>query len=388
MRSWSCRLSTLRRLAATCLLPLSTFVAEGVEATAAPEAHLPEPVANREVVVGLDAVFRLAAEQNTTIAQARVRVAEAEATALVAEHSCVPNLLRSEANRKSAADAKVWQQRAELARTTQEVLQEAGSTYYDWLAARRGESVSRGLLAKEEKLLGRARALAKDEQAANVLVETIETTLAGRRQSIRKFQYQATAAAAKLAYLLNLSGTSLVPADADLTVVELFALDQPVDVLVAQVRNSGPGISELANLEAAVEKAISDARCLQTGCNLTGKPSLCGRLDAANARLEQVHLARLDLAGKWEALVREACAAMEDGREEIGIARDQVNHASEAYRLANLRLDDMVSAATLGEVLQSIRSLEAGHFGWLQAVNSYNKAQVRLHVVLTSSATH
>jgi outer membrane protein TolC len=335
------------------------------------------------MVVSLELVLQLAQEQNASIGQARARVAEAEAAAAVADSSCVPNILRNEANRRTTTEAKVWQQRAELARTTHEVLQEAGSTYYDWLTARRGEAVARGLLAKEEKLLGRARALAKDEQAANVLVENIETVLAGRRQSIRKLHYQATAAAVKLAYLLNLGAVTLVPADADLVVIDLAPADQPVEALVEQVRSSGPGIVELTNLEAVIEKGIADARCMQKACDLTGRTAFCGRLDVARNRLDQVRLARIDLAGKLEAGVREAYAAIHDGLEEISMTRDQVRHAMEGNRLANVRLDDMVSSATISDVLQSIRGLESAHYGYLQAVSGHDKAQVRLHVVLT-----
>jgi outer membrane protein TolC len=374
MRFWSCRLSGL-------VLPLAVLLAQ--TACAEPVAAPAAPAVAKELVVGLEIVFRIAYEQNATIGQARARVAEAEAAALVAESSCVPNVLRNEANRRVTTEAKVWQQRAELARTTHEVLQEAGSTYYDWLAARRGEAIARGLLAKEEKLLGRAKALAKDEQAANVLVENIETALAGRRQSIHKFHYQASAAAAKLAYLLNLSGMTLIAADTDLAVVELAASDQSVDALVQQARSTGPGIAELTSLEEVIEKGIADARCMQKACDLTGKPAFCGRLDIAHSRLEQVRQARADLAGKYEALVRDAHASIESGHEEIKATRDQVRHATEANRLANVRLDDMVSSTTIAEVLQSIRSLESAHYGYLQAVNSHDKAHVRLHVTLT-----
>jgi outer membrane protein TolC len=352
----------------------------------APEPNAPAPATVRDLVVGLDTVFRLVQEQNATIAQKRAAVAEAEASANVAASSCVPNFLRSEANRPAAAEAKLLQQRAELARTTHEVLQEAGTAYYDWLTARRGAAVARGLLAKEEKLLTRARAYAKEEQPAKVLVANIEAIVAGRKQSQQKFHQQALAAAVRLAYLLNISEKVLVPADSDLNVVDLVPLDTPVEVLVQQVRAMGPGMPELLSLETVVEKAIAESHCLERGCNLTGKTAFCGRLQAAHAKLDQVRLARIDLAGKLEAGVREAYAAIQVGQHELASSRQQVGHAVEANRLANVWLEDSVSVQTLAEVLQSIRGLESAHYGYLQAVSAYDKAQLRLHVVLILSA--
>jgi hypothetical protein len=386
MHSWSCRLSGLRRLGwGVAVLPVAALMAQ---AAPLPPAHLPEtdphPAAQaREMTVGLDSVFRLAWEQNASIKLARAKVAEAEAAAAVAAASCVPNVLRSEANRRTTADAKVWQQRAELARTASEVLQEAGSTYSDWLAARRSEVIARGLLAKEGKLLHRARALAKDEPAANMMIENIETSMAGHRQAIHKYRYQASAVAARLVYLLNLSGVALEPADADLEVIELAAADQPVETLVEQVRNTGPGINELIRLEAVIQTGIDESRCLQKACDHTGRVTFCGRLEVAHQKLEQVRLARLDQAGKLEAAVREAHASIHSGRDEIATAIEQVRHARESNRLGNLRMDDMFSATTLGDVLQSIHAEESAYFGHLQAVNSHNKAQVRLYVLLT-----
>ena len=59
-----------------------------------------------------------------------------------------------------------------------------------------------------------------------------------------------------------------------------------------------------------------------------------------------------------------------------------MRHAAESYRLGNLHLEDMLTSATLNDVLQSIRGLEASHFAYLQAVAAYDKAEVRLVVLL------
>jgi hypothetical protein len=98
--------------------------------------------------------------------------------------------------------------------------------------------------------------------------------------------------------------------------------------------------------------------------------------------VEEVRLGRDDQAGKLRMGVLEARSAILSGRQQIALASDQVRHAAEAYRLANVRLDDQLSATTLGDVEQNIRGLEAAHFASLQAVAAYDKAEVRLLLLL------
>jgi outer membrane protein TolC len=353
------------------------------------EPDLPPPAAVplKQVAVNLETVFRLTDEKNAQLARARAKVAEAEATAAVAEHSCVPDALRHEDHRRAATETRLWQARAEAAQTRAELLTQAGSTYFDWLAARRGELLTRDLIAREEKLLGRARALARDEKGANVLVESIQTTLRGHRQSALKLGQQAQSAAAKVAYLMGMPDAPLVPLDPDLIPVDLVP-SQPLAALIQQAQSNGPGVAELQALEATIEQAIADARCLQAACRLTGRCTLCGRLQAAQAKLDQVRFARMDLAGKLEAGVRDANAEIVEGRAEMTETQEAVRHAQEAYTHADRRLADTVSSQTLGDAMGSIRGLEAAHLGNVQTVNAYDKAQVRLLVLLGLAGCH
>jgi outer membrane protein TolC len=347
-----------------------------------PQLPPPTAVLPAEIPPPLEAVMRMADAKNAQIARARVTVEESETAEAVAEHSHLPDCLRQEPFRRRSAEAHVWEHKVELAKVRSEVLQDAGTTYIDWLTARRSEAIMLELEDYEQKLLKRARALARDEKSAQSLVETLEMTLAGRKQGLARLRQQAEAAAAKLADLLNSGDHLPVAGDAALVPVDLTDAGLPAEALVQQSLTNGPGVREMAGLQAAIEKVVAEARFLQCGCNRTGCIGFCGRLKVAQDKVEEVRLGREDQAGKLRLGVIEARSAILSGREQIVLGTDQVRHAAEAYRLSNVRLDDMLSAATLGDVQGSIRGLEAAHFAYLQAVAAYDKAEVRLLILL------
>ncbi len=401
LRRLACRLGAASLTAAVlgCTLPMSALLEQGPPGPCTPAlalrpaaapipptpitqiAHFedPELPAPEPIVVdappSFDAVLMLADQKNAQIARARVSVAEAETAQAVAESSCLPDRLRQEAFRRSYAEAHTWQQRLELSKVRSEVLQDAGSTYVDWLAAVRGEAITLELQNYEQKLLKRAQALAKDEKSAQSLVESLDSMIAGRQQAAARLHQQADAAAEKLAYLLNSSHGVPVPVSAVLGPVDLADATQPAEALVGQSLTNGPGVQELLGLQAAVDRAVDRTRPLQIACNLTGSCKYCGRVKYVELKAEEVRVAREDQAGKLRLGVLEARSA-------ILRCSDQVRHAAEAYRLSNIRLDDMLTMATLGDVMQSIRLLKAAHFGYLQAVAAYDKAEVRLLVLL------
>jgi outer membrane protein TolC len=392
-------------LAVGCMRPMSALLEQGPPPMLSPAAAKPPTVISSPATAvvrtahttaadpsaatplaasaafSINEVLRLADERNARIAQARSAVDARAAAEMVAEHSHIPNLLRTEPYHRETAEAKLWQQRAELARVRSEVLQEAGNTFVDWLTALRGEALTRELEKKDQELLTKAQKLAKDEKAANVLVESIQTMLTGRRLAIARLHQQAEGAAAKLAYLINQGGS--IPLSAEiLEPVDLVDVSATPEVLVRQAQDTGPGVAELRGLEAAIQKALAEAKGADLVCKVTHCCSICARLQEAEARLREAQQAEDDLAGKLEAAVREARAAILSGREQITLGSEQIRHASESYRLARLRLDDQISNQTLTDVVQSIRGLEAGHLGHVQAVNAYNKAEVRLLVLL------
>jgi outer membrane protein TolC len=396
----------LTAVALGCTLPMSALLEQGPPGPATPALALrpapaaipapaitavaffqgPELPAPAAVVadppLSFDGVLRMADEKNAQIARARVSVKEAETAQAVAESSCLPDRLRQEPFRRNYAEAHTWQQRVELSKVRAEVLQDAGSAYVDWLTAVRGEAITAELQDYEQKLLKRTRALAKDEKSAESLVQTLESTVAGRQHAAARLRQQAEAAAEKLAYLLNSDHGVPVPGGAVLALVDLADATQPAEALVQQSQVNGPGVQELQGLQAAVEKTLDKTRPLQIACNLTGSCKYCGRVKYVELKVDEVRVAREDQAGKLRLGVLEARSAILSGRDQIGRASDQIRHAAEAYRLGNIRLDDMLTAGTLGDVIQSIRLLDAAHFGYLQAVAAYDKAEVRLLILL------
>src|SRR5262249_45082537 len=106
----------------------------------------------------------------------------------------------------------------------------------------------------------------------------------------------------------------------------------------------------------------------------------------AYGKMQQAQLSYQDLRGKLTAGVQEAREAIVSGAEQIRFGAEQIRHASENYRLSDLRYEEKAMGATPGEVLQSIRGLEAAHFGYLAAIAAYNKAQIRLLLLLGPSA--
>src|SRR5262249_9148945 len=106
----------------------------------------------------------------------------------------------------------------------------------------------------------------------------------------------------------------------------------------------------------------------------------------ARSRMAQTMYALQDLQGKLALGVQEGKDAVLHGREQIGLAKDQVQHASESYRLNNQRLEKVAGTNPL-DVLLSLRSLEQAHFNRLTSIAAHNKAQVRL-VMLLGTPTH
>jgi outer membrane protein TolC len=283
-----------------------------------------------------------------------------------------------------AAEAKTWQRRAELARTTNETLLDAGSTYLDLLTARRGEAIGRELQKYQENLLRRGEDIAKSDRSASVLVESLRSEMAGRRASVEKFHQQADAAATKLAYLLDLPPDSpVVPQDVTLAPVDLVDTSAPVAALVERAQSEGPGVRELSGLMATIEQGIASVRpCLAR------IPRVAQQLQKAEFKLEETRLALDDLRGKLAAGVLEAYGAIQSGRTQVADGTEHIRHAAETYRLSDLRLTQNAPGASTNDVSQSIRGLEFAHFAYVTAVAAYDKAQLRLLLLLGHGDRH
>lgn len=325
--------------------------------------------------------------------------------------------IRDYAYQKVNAQRKVWQQKGELRKITTETLMEAANTYIDMLTARSGEAIARDMDKKLKALLERARLLAEQDMAARIEVSRIEAEFAGQQQTILKVREQAAAASAKLAYLLGIDPcTEMIPVDRQVMPIELVDASPATCELVSQVLASGPGVQELEGLLALIHESMERAQgCsrwlpvvgvrmaeggfgagagdqltwdnrwdlgLQARWNLTEFITRRDRQRAAQAKMQQAHLAYDDLRGKLTAGVQEARGAILSGHQQIAFAQDSITAAQRAHELSDERLKKYVAGATYSEVLLSIRSLALAQFNYLTAVNAYDKAQIRLMVLL------
>ena len=313
------------------------------------------------------------------------------------------------------AERKRWQQQGEVSRVTNEQLLEAANTYIDLITARRGEAVARELEKYQRDALKRANALAPE--GGKVLVESVEAELRAVLQAETKLRQQGDAASAKLAYLLGMDPLCpLVPVDETLSPIDLVDATAPTAVLVGQALADGPGVRELQGMLAVIDCGMAELSgpkmllptvgvCLGEGSFGAGPDSSIAwsnRFDVGvqarwnvtelfkardekrivESKRRQVQLTYDDLRGKLTLGVREAREAILSGREQIGQASEQIQRASEAYRLSDLRLKQNAPGSSVSEVVQSLRGLEEAHFNYVNTVSAYNKAQIRLLLLL------
>jgi outer membrane protein TolC len=248
-------------------------------------------------------------------------------------------------------------------------------------------------------------------------VEGLKAEMRIHHQAMLKVEQQAEAAAAKLAYLLGLDEcVELVPLDGKLVPFDLVNAEQPTCQLVDLALTQGPGIAELERLLAVIQNGIERLRGpaalmpvlelrvaeggfgagpgaaltwdnrldinLQLRWNLTGLIGAQERQRVAQSKLGQVHLTYQDLRGKLTAGVREAHDSIHSGREQMAVGSDSIRHAQEAYRLSNERLKLGAEKSSINEVQQALRGLELARLTQLATISSYDKAQLRLLILL------
>ncbi len=344
------------------------------------------------VAVNLDTVLRLTYEHNTEILSARERLHEAEIALDAACRSCVPEMFRKDMYKKSVAEATVWRRRAELRKVETDQLQDAANTYFDWLTAQGGEVKMRDLLKYEDKLLARARKLAESERPMQVVVEAIQTATDAQKQYILQLQQQAMGAASKLVYLMGMNGGILTPTEA-LEPINRVDTSVPVEVLVRQAQENGPGVRELQGLVASIQQSIAEADRAQRCCCRTGAPLVCGRLQVSQSQLQQAQLSLLNTQLKLRAGVEEAYSAVVSRRAQLDVATKAIEHAKETYRIMDLREteespDARMRNRTYDAVLNSIRQLSQAYSNQLTVISDYNKAQVRLLIYLGTYAAN
>jgi outer membrane protein TolC len=316
------------------------------------------------------------------------------------------------------AERKVWQQRGELSRITSEQLLDAANTYIDLLAAYQARAVIRSTDKDVNDVLKRAQALFKTEPATEIEVVRIRGEIAGRQQARDKLDEQAKAAKAKLAYLLGLNPEAdLVPVDHRLGILNVVDANTPTADLVAQALTTGPGIREIEGLLALITQSMEKAKGLsqylpvvgvrmaegifgagpgeksdwdnrwdlglQVRWNLTELCTARDRQRVAQAKLNQLQLTNQDLRAKLTAGVREAQGAILAGPKQLREGENQINYARKALELSIKRYEaSQPERASLGEILLAIRGLMSAQLGYLNTLRDYDKAQLRLLVLL------
>jgi outer membrane protein TolC len=432
-------------------------------ARAVAQETLPAPVAvpaaPNVIPIDLDAVMRLAEEQNRQVALARERLHESQLERELASRAWLPKVyaglgyyrheggiqnedgtltrssfgtlfpgveicteydVKEATFRRVDACRKLWQQRGEVTKVTNETLLDAANTYIDLLAARRGETVGREIDQYAADLLKRAEKLNTDG-SLKFVVEGLKAEAAGRAQVLRKLHQQGDAAAMKLTYLLGLPhDAQLVPTDRTFAPIDLVDASPPEEALIQQAVTTGPGVREMEGLLDTIEGGMAELEGpkkfmptlrlsavegafgagpgsrldwdnrfdlgIQARWNLTEFLAAREQKQLARSKLNQAHLTYDDLRAKLTLGVREARSAILTGQQQVVSGGEMVRHASEMYRLSNLRLTENAPGSSTTEVLQAIRGLEQAHAIYLQAIREYNKAQLRLTLLLGPAA--
>jgi outer membrane protein TolC len=261
-----------------------------------PQESAPLQQPQKVLPISLDAIFRLAEQQNAQIGVARARVQEASAAADLAAQGWLPSLyvgaayyrheggianedgtlthssfsslfggleitskldLKEFAYQKVSAERALWQREGELSKITHETVLEAAETYIDMLAAHEGEIIALNLQKDLEDLVKRAQDRVMAEPGAAVEVPRIQAQLYAVQQRIVQLRARITQASAKLAYLLGIDPTvTLVPVDERLVPLELVNAAVPVENLVGQVLSNGPGVREMQGLLSLIHESI------------------------------------------------------------------------------------------------------------------------------------
>ncbi len=329
--------------------------------------------------------------------------------------------VREVAYQRVNAQRQVWQQRGELSRVTSETLLDAANTYIDLLAARTGEAIARDMQKTLRALLDRAERLAAQEPAARVEVLRVRAEVDAEEQSILKLRNQAQAASAKLDYLLGLDPcTELVPVDQRLVAFELVDASAPTCDLVTRALASGPGVREMEGLLALIQQSLEKAQgpgkylpvfemrmaegafgagpgddatwdnrwdlALQARWNLTELATARDRMRAAQSKIQQAHLSYQDLRAKLTAGVQEAQGTILSGRDQFRAVEAHIRDARGAYDLADRRLLQNATGASYSENLLALNSVGRAQANYVSVLSAYDKAQIRLMVLLGPGA--
>jgi outer membrane protein TolC len=213
-----------------------------------------------------------------------------------------------------------------------------------------------------------------------------------------------------------------VPVDQGIIPLELVDATLPDCERVARSLSNGPGVQELEAMLALLQQSLERMRghsslipivelkmceglfgagpgasstwdnrwdmCLQFRWNLTDLATRCDKQRTAEARVLQTQFARDDLRGKLTAGVHESREGILSGRNQYETGQEQIKNAREAYRLSDERFSKAIPGGSPSEVLLSLQTVLAAEYGYLSALREYDKAQLRLLILLGPSGEH
>ncbi len=214
----------------------------------------------------------------------------------------------------------------------------------------------------------------------------------------------------------------LMPIDGKIIAFELVDATAPVEYLVKKAETSGPGVREMEELLTVIQQGIEQGNgfgkylpifemrmgegafgagpgdgmnwdnrwdlALQARWNLTEALTSRDRQHVAAAKVEQAHLVYRDLEGKLAAGVQEARETILSGREQITLGERAIEDASRAFDLSDRRLRLNQQSSSYSEALLALQALGHAQVNYLTALNSYDKAQLRLMVLLGADTCH
>jgi outer membrane protein TolC len=319
------------------------------------------------------------------------------------------------------ASRQTWQNKTELSQVTSEQLMDATQTYIDLLAARSGELVAARVLERLESLLKKVKG--RQLLAVQGQQNLIEVEIEEVRQSAAKLKQAAANASSKLVYLLGLDPcTELTPADPALLPLHLIDPHAPTCDLVARAMTDGPGVHELEGMLAMLHHSMEQAQgpskfmpvlemrmgegifgagpgarsdwdnrwdlAVQARWDLSNLVTGKQRLRAAESKLHQVHIDYDDLRGRLAEGVQEAQETALSSQAQIPLGQQQIEHARKADDFFQKQLDlpelpNGVLAFT--DALRALQVLRAAEFNVLGALGAFDKAQLRLILLLGPS---
>jgi outer membrane protein TolC len=331
--------------------------------------------------------------------------------------------LRAYAYQKVKAEREVWQQRSELSRINYDTLSEASSAYIDLLLARSAEDVARELEEEQQKLIAFVQGLDKGGYKAEL--DTLEADLRGYHQLVLRARQDQRAASARLAYLLGLDPcTALVPVDDRLQAFALIDASAPACELTTRALAAGPGVREAEGMLRLIQNSIAQSQgpsrflptfevrmaegvfgtgpgddmrwdnrwdlALQARWDLSALAAARDRQRSAESRLRQADLNLRDVRAKLASGVEEAHDAVLNTRDQLPHAAERVRYSKEAYKVHyDLRMNYQNAQEVLiiiRELIQNVRTLREVRSDYLQTLSAYDKAQLRLLLLLGPTA--